>query len=40
MSSLAVRIRPFVRLTRRVRSAVEVEAERFAKFLDAELELN
>ena len=36
---LAIRIRPFVRLTRRVRSEVEVEAERLAKFLDAELEL-
>jgi hypothetical protein len=36
---LAVRIRPFVRLTRRVRGAVEVEAQRLAKFLDSELEL-
>jgi len=36
---LAVRIRPFVGLSRRVRSAVEVEAQRLAKFLDAELEL-
>ena len=36
---LAVQISPFVRLTRRVRSAVAVEAERLAKFLDAELEL-
>jgi len=36
---LAVRIRPFVGLSRRIRSAVEVEAQRLAKFLDAELEL-
>ena len=36
---LAVRIKPFVRLTRRVQSAVEVEAQRLAKFLDSELEL-
>ncbi|HEY2485660.1 MAG TPA: crosslink repair DNA glycosylase YcaQ family protein [Candidatus Binataceae bacterium] len=36
---LVVRIGPFVRLTRRVQSAVEVEAERLAKFFDAELEL-
>jgi hypothetical protein len=36
---LAVRIGPFVRLTRRVQSAVEVEAEGLAKFFDAELEL-
>jgi hypothetical protein len=36
---LAVRIRPFVGLSRRVRSAVEFEAQRLAKFLDAELEL-
>src|SRR5215469_9297166 len=36
---LGVQISPFVRLTRRVHIAVEVEAERLAKFLDAELEL-
>jgi hypothetical protein len=36
---LAVRIGPFVRLTRRVQSAVEVEAERLAKFFNAQLEL-
>ena len=36
---LSVQIRPFVTLTRRVRSAVEIEAEQLAKFLDGELDL-
>jgi hypothetical protein len=36
---LAVQIRPFVRLTRRVKREVEVEAQRLAKFLDGELDL-
>jgi hypothetical protein len=36
---LSVQIRPFVRMTRRVRDAVEVEAQRLAKFLDGELDL-
>jgi hypothetical protein len=36
---LSVRIKPFVRLTRQVRDAVEVEAQRLAKFLGGELDL-
>jgi hypothetical protein len=36
---LSVRIRPFVRLTRQVRDAAEVEAQRLAKFLGGELDL-
>jgi hypothetical protein len=36
---LAVQVRPFVRLTRRVKRGVEVEAQQVAKFLDPGLEL-
>jgi hypothetical protein len=36
---ISVRIRPFVRQRRQVRAAVEVEAQRLAKFLGGELDL-